>query len=417
MIIQSESMTRMHFVLILFFIFIVLFILPFHPTSAAKRDRYYVYTDSKLIRDQVGVIHEFGHVFSANLSSDQIRNLNREGIEVELVSNFNLEYSNIYEGEKLSNNQKVILSVPLDQTPWGIERIYNDSAITNTSGGEGIGVAILDTGVSRNHPDLKHRLNDCKDFTSVGTRSTCFDGNGHGTHVSGTVLADAGRDKNGIYGVAPQALLYAYKVCNDDGLCFGDSVAKAIITATDSGVKIISMSFGGSSLAQVEKEALDYADSKAVLLVAAAGNSGPNLNTIKYPAAYSKVIAVAATDNRDAVTDFSSRGINDGDFLIEELEVELAAPGEAIESTWNNGGYRTLSGTSMAVPHTSGLAAKLWASKSSDLNLDGLITSQEIRAIIYKKAMSNDIVLGIHSGIGDDPSSGAGLPTLTLQQS
>ena len=106
--------------------------------------------------------------------------------------------------------------------------------------------------------------------------------------------------------------------------------------------------------------AIDYAVDNGLLVVAAAGNDGPELGSIDYPGAYVKVIAVGAIDSNENVPDWSSRGINDGDYIIEEKEVEFGAPGVNIESTYNDGCYEYMSGTSMATPHVSGLAAKLW---------------------------------------------------------
>lgn len=373
--------------------------------------RYYVYSDSKPLREKLGVVQEFGHAFSAELTKDKLRNLQIEKVNFEPVTIFSLE-----ELEE-SAASKTISDIPLDQTPWGIERIYNDTTLSQTDGGIGIKVAVLDTGASKNHPDLKNRINECKDFTTISVRNTCFDGHGHGTHVSGIILADAGKDKTGIYGIAPDSRLNAYKVCNDSGFCFGDSVAKAIMTAADNGANIVSMSFAGPSLSSVEREAIDYAYSKGLLLVAAAGNTGPDLNSVRYPAAYSKVMAVAALDANNSVSDFSSRGINDGDYIIEESEIEVAAPGEGIESTWKNGGYSVLSGTSMATPHISGLAAKFWSSRSTDLNLDGVVSASEVRQTIQSRALTTDIFLGYHAGLGDDPASGFGLPTVPIHHS
>lgn len=290
---------------------------------------------------------------------------------------------------------------PSDQTPWGMEAVYNDPSLAATSGGAGVKVAVLDTGAKKDHFDLKNRIAQCKDFTRGGVRNGCNDGYGHGTHVAGTIAADGGSDGKGIYGVAPQATLYAYKVCGNSGLCWSDDVAAAIVHATDQGADIVSMSLGGSALASVEKNAIDYAVANGVLVIAAAGNSGPNLNTIEYPGAYVKVVAVAALNSLLSVADFSSRGVNDGDFVIEEREVEIAMPGVAVESTWNDGGYRTISGTSMATPHASGLAARNWQG-----------SADATRAWLQSRAALWDITSGQYAAVGDDPASGFGFPTV-----
>ena len=156
----------------------------------------------------------------------------------------------------------------------------------------------------------------------------------------------------------------AVKVCGNSG-CWSDDIARAIRYAADNGANIISMSLGGDSEGSLEKDAIAYAVSKGVLVVAAAGNDGPADGSIDYPGANADVVAVAALDSSRNVPDWSSRGVNDGDYVVEEREVELAAPGVSVQSTYKNGCYATMSGTSMATPHVSGLTAKLWQGSAS----------------------------------------------------
>ena len=263
---------------------------------------------------------------------------------------------------------------PENQITWGLKKIYDNNsldfdAVLNDNRGAGVNVAVLDTGVFKDHPDLKNKVILCKDFMS-GKRpqNTCVDGHGHGTHVSGSILANGGSDKLGILGVAPGANLFAFKVCTNGGSCFGDMIAAAIKEAERSGANIISMSFAGSKLSTVEKNAIDNALAKRndLLFIAAAGNSGPSSNTIKYPAAYHKVVAVAAVDSSLSVASFSSRGIDDIWQDGKDRLVEVSGPGVAVESTMNDGAYATWSGTSMATPHISGLAANVWSLANGD---------------------------------------------------
>jgi subtilisin len=293
------------------------------------------------------------------------------------------------------------------QITWGLKKIYNEpnlnfDMVLAAQGTANVNVAVLDTGVFKDHPDLINRILLCKDFTSGRVKNTCSDGHGHGTHVSGSVLADGGSDKLGILGVAPTANLFAFKVCTNGGFCFGDAVAAGIKEAERRGANIISMSFGGSSFATVEKNAIDNALNKRqnnddLLFVAAAGNSGPNYNTIKYPAAYHKVVAVAAVDSGLNVASFSSRGI-DGWEVGKDRLVEVSGPGVAVESTMNDGAYATWSGTSMATPHISGLAANVW---SSSVNPD----ATSIRS--WLQSNSDDIDQNLY-----DNASGFGFPHL-----
>jgi subtilisin len=306
---------------------------------------------------------------------------------------------------------------PEDPTPWGIESVYNNQSITSTSGGAGVIVAILDTGVA-SHLDLKAPV-QCKDFTSrTGVKDgTCSDGNGHGTHVTGTILASGGADGLGIWGVAPEANYFAYKVLGNSGSGSWDGLAAAIRTAADNGANIISMSLGGSSAPTYVQDAIDYAYGKGTLVVAAAGNSGPNVDTIEYPGAYANAVAVAAiemisgnTGSGDStslsnlrITSFSSRGAanSSGADGIQEREVEIAGPGAYVESTSNQGGYVKYSGTSMATPHMAGLAAKNWQGGAS-----------QTRNWLQNQAKKYDVTQANSGGAGTgyDYASGYGGP-------
>ncbi|QPC45658.1 S8 family peptidase [Mangrovibacillus cuniculi] len=311
-------------------------------------------------------------------------------------------------------------AAPTDQTPWGIEAMYEDANITATSGGKDVRVAVLDTGAKKDHQDLASRVEQCKDFTGFLfplRNGSCSDLNGHGTHVAGTVLADGGSNKTGIYGVAPEASLWAYKVLGNTGSGFSDDIAYAIRHAADEGKRlgvktIISMSLGSSGKDTLITDAVKYANANGALVVAAAGNSGPNENTIGYPGALPEAIAVAALENTFEngtyrVADFSSRGVKAtaGDFSITEKDVELSAPGRNILSTWIDGGYNSISGTSMATPHVSGLAAKIWAQNPS-------LSAQQLRTELQNRAKANDINGGLHAAAGDDIASGFGFPTV-----
>lgn len=277
---------------------------------------------------------------------------------------------------------------PTTPVPWGITRVNGGS------GGAGMVVAVLDTGVKTDHPDLKDNIVGCYDVQTPFIKTKCKDGYGHGTHVAGTVAANGK-----IKGVAPEAKIIAIKVCSDRGWCWSDDVARGVRYAADKGANIINLSLGGSSMTTDEKNAIDYAVGKGLLVVAAAGNSGPGENTIKYPGAYDKVLAVGAIDSSDAIANWSSRGNNyvTTAWLVEERDIEFAAPGVAIESTYKDGCYATWSGTSMATPHVAGLAAKVWQGSQG-------VT----RIYLQDRARNNYPDIGRS---GDDPDAGFGLPT------
>ncbi|MGE7983130.1 S8 family peptidase [Solibacillus sp. NPDC093137] len=301
------------------------------------------------------------------------------------------------------------------QVPWGIKAIYNNSSLTSTSGGSGVNIAVLDTGVNTSHPDLANNVEQCKDFTTATTvvNNSCTDRNGHGTHVAGSALADGGSDQGGVYGVAPDADLWAYKVLTDSGSGYSDDIAAAIRHAADQATStrtktVINMSLGSSANNSLISSAVNYAYSKGVLVVAAAGNSGYAQGTIGYPGALPNAIAVAALENVQQngtyrVADYSSRGYasTDGDYVIQQGDIEISAPGSAIYSTWYNGGYNTISGTSMATPHVSGLAAKIWAQNPS-------WSHTQLRSNLQTRAKAVDIKGGYGAATGDDYASGFG---------
>ena len=377
--------------------------------------RYSVESDNPILKALLGVNHEFPGVFSTELTPTQVGLLNTLGIKTESVQLYHIAgkpglcgNGNLDKGEQCdlgfscpdgyTCNEKCRCveetappersCYPSVQNPWGILKVNGGS------GGAGVTVAVLDTGVYKDHLDLKANVEDCKDTTKRGIKNGCTDRDGHGTHVSGTIAANGGSDTLGIYGVAPEAKLMAIKVCGPAG-CWCDDIAAAIRYAADNGANIISMSLGGNTQSSLIKNAIDYAvNVKKVLVVAAAGNDGPADGSIDYPAANVEVIAVGAIDSGEAVPTWSSRGINDGDYIVEEREIEFAAPGIAVESTWNNGCYNTISGTSMATPYIAGLAAKLW-------DTDAATT----RTNLQELAKLHDLYLA-----GDDTATGFGLP-------
>ncbi|MGV2938789.1 S8 family serine peptidase [Mesobacillus sp. LC4] len=375
------------------------------------------------VKEQYGKRWDFGKQgFTAEVNSKQYQALlKNKNIEVSQVGIHTIDArveGNSNSKGKGKGDYTVQASYPSDQTPWGIQAIYNDNYIQATSGGNGIKVAVLDTGINRNHIDLTDNVEQCKDFTqsySSMVNGSCTDRQGHGTHVAGTAVANGGYDGAGVYGVAPEAELWGYKVLGDNGSGYSDDIAGAIRHAADEGVRtgtkvVISMSLGSSGKDSMIASAVDYAYSKGALVVAAAGNSGPSANTIGYPGALTNAIAVASLDNTfvngtHKVSDFSSRGnpYTDGDYYIQEKDVEVAAPGGGIYSTAVDGNYTTMSGTSMATPHISGLAAKLWSANKSWSN-------SQLRSEIQRRAKLYDIKGGSGAATGDDYASGFGFP-------
>lgn len=220
------------------------------------------------------------------------------------------------------------------------------------AGTGGATLAVIDSGLDLTHPEFRGKVgdlvNDCRNFlTATGTNIPgCQENNVHGTHVAGTAAAITDNE-TGIAGVGFDADLMVLQACTQ--VCFTADTSAAMIYAADNGADVSNMSFGGAEPAQTMQDAVEYADDQGMLQVAAAGNSGPDPDTVGYPAGFEPVVSVSATDANDEIADFSSRG----------PEVDVAAPGDAILATLPATLYGELSGTSMASPHVAGLGALL----------------------------------------------------------
>ncbi|MBI2853966.1 MAG: S8 family serine peptidase [Chloroflexi bacterium] len=235
---------------------------------------------------------------------------------------------------------------------WGMDQIQMPQAWDITQGSPAVKIAILDTGIDQDHPDLAAKIVANQNYTSSSTVDDLY---GHGSHVAG-IAAAITNNSTGVAGVGFDSSLMNVKVLDDSGSGYYSWISSGITWAADNGAKVINMSLGGRSGSSTLQSAVDYAWSKGVVVVAAAGNNGNSVPS--YPAYYSNTIAVAATDQSDARASFSTYG----------SWVDVAAPGVNIFSTLPNhanaiGGlnYDYLSGTSMATPHVAGLAALIWA--------------------------------------------------------
>jgi len=242
---------------------------------------------------------------------------------------------------------------PSEVLPWGVNRIDAD-LVWGTTTGDPIKVAIVDTGIDVKHPDLIDNLKG--GVSAVGYTSSYNDDNGHGTHVAG--IAAAIDNEIGVIGVGPKIDLYAVKVLNRRGSGYLSDVIEGLDWAISNGMQVVNMSLGTASNVLLFQEAVQRVNAAGIVQVAAAGN---NYGAVIYPAAYSEVIAVSATDSSDAIASWSSRG----------PEIDLAAPGVSIYSTYKGQTYKTLSGTSMAAPHVAGTAALVLNSAISNYDLDG----------------------------------------------
>lgn len=259
-------------------------------------------------------------------------------------------------------------------TPTGVRRVGAGSLVNK---GVGVGVAVIDTGIDLSHPDLTNATSG----KSCVIGKTANDDNGHGSHVAGTIGAQD--NAFGVVGVAPGVTLYAVKVLNARGsgtwsqvICGIDWVAS---NAAAKNIKVASMSLGGggsndnncgNTNNDAMHQAICNATAKGITFVVAAGNSATNLDTF-VPAAYPEALTVTAMSDSDGAPGSlggpPSCRTNEGDdvpatfsnFAVSATAIghTIAGPGVCILSTWKSGGYNTISGTSMATPHVSGIAA------------------------------------------------------------
>lgn len=241
------------------------------------------------------------------------------------------------------------LEVPNDPSypsQWGLEKIAAPGGWNITHGLASVTVAVADTGIDGNHPDLGSKIAVAVDCTNSCVTVSASDGNGHGTHVAGIASAVT-NNGIGVAGVGYDSSLASVQVLDSSGSGYYSWIANGIIWASDNGAKVINLSLGGTSSSATLQNAINYAWNKGVVVAAAAGNSGSTRR--HYPAYYSPAIAVAATDVNDTRASFSTYG----------SWVDVAAPGLNILSAYK-GDYAYLSGTSMATPFVSGLAGLLF---------------------------------------------------------
>ncbi|KHF41784.1 protease [Halalkalibacter okhensis] len=223
---------------------------------------------------------------------------------------------------------------------WNLDQIEIDEG-WNLSGGQGIKIAVLDTGVDPNHLDIAEKLGP--GYNSFDDSSDFSDAHGHGTHVAG-VAAALTNNVTGIAGVSWDSTILPVKVLNDEGEGSSFEVAKGIYWAVEQGADVINMSLGDYYSSDLLHDAIRYAYEQDVVLIAASGND--NVEDPMYPAQYEEVFTVAAVDEAKNRAFFSNYGEH----------VDISAPGEHIPSLFPDNNYVVMSGTSMAAPHVAGLA-------------------------------------------------------------
>ncbi|MFJ3922241.1 S8 family serine peptidase [Streptomyces sp. NPDC090022] len=244
------------------------------------------------------------------------------------------------------------------QATWGLQAILaTETALT----GRGVGVAILDTGIQEDHPDLTARLRQSASFVPG---QAVDDGHGHGTHCAGTACGPRNPATGPRYGVACEADIYVAKVLSNQGRGSDGQILDGINWAMDqAGVRVISMSLGGAvalgaGFSRIYERAARQCIKRGKLIIAAAGNESRrplDLRPVGSPANCPSVLAVGAIAPDFTIAPFSCAGLNP-----HGGGVDLVGPGVDVLSTWPNGGYRRLAGTSMATPHVAGVTALLW---------------------------------------------------------
>jgi subtilisin len=337
------------------------------PTGAGDKEVQVIVlfddeVDKKTIKDVGGkIIREYEYIpgVVVTLSSGKINALEKKG-KVDSVD-IDAKVQIAAKGGKPGKPDK-----PGDEDPqpdeepsWGYLRIdADDSGQT----GLGVKVAVLDTGIDTDHPDLYV----AGGVNIFNTRKRYDDDNGHGTHCAGIIAA---KDNTiGVIGVSPGVSLYAVKVLNRYGSGSYSTIISGIEWAITNDMDVISMSLSGTSDVQALEDACIEAVNNDVVVVAAAGNQYDNYDA--YPASYASVISVGATDSNDDLADFSN--INDAMYLV--------APGVGITSTYKGGDYRTWDGTSMACPHVAAVAALVIEVSGSDWSVS------DVQTIIFNTA-------------------------------
>ncbi|MFF1902561.1 type VII secretion-associated serine protease mycosin [Kitasatospora sp. NPDC058218] len=273
---------------------------------------------------------------------------------------------------------------------WALKLFEAEKKVWPVSQGEGVIVGLLDSGVNQDHQDLAGQVLAGADFSGANSDGR-VDSDGHGTSMASLIAGHGHGAQDGVMGLAPKAKILPVRLtANGEGTGLQqNSLASAIRFAADHGAKVVNLSIGGASRFDSQvREAVNYAVSKDVLLVAAAGNSGGNLKTVEYPAAFPGVVAVGAVDDGGRIWERSTSG----------PEITLAAPGvEVYQATAKSASsYGIGNGTSDATAYVSATAALIRS------KYPGLSAGQVINRMIKSATPPGDgsAVPDAHYGYG-----------------
>lgn len=316
----------------------------------------------------------------------------REIIEVGRNQDGRLELFVVNNALRLVHRWQTNVNIDPDRDAWNLDALSVENVWDRGITGRGVIVAVLDTGMDLDHVDLINNIwtnpgevagngrdddgngfvDDIHGWDFAYRDNRPEDRGGHGTHVAGIIAAEANRV--GVTGVAPFATVMPVQVLSNDGTGSSNDIARGIRYAVDNGANVINISLGGNYNNPAVAAEIQYARSQNVLIVAGSGNDGAN--SPLYPAAYSKqypnVLSVGAHDSNNVEAGITNKVGNSG-------AVQVDAPGVDIYSTTVQDGYRFLTGTSMAAPHVSGIAALV-------ISANPTLTADQLRQVLVRSS-------------------------------
>ncbi len=354
------------------------------PTSAGPTERFFVHPRTGIIGDAISAIEAIGGtiVFEYDNFDFVVAEI-PDGEQDTLLDDFRISLIERDDDVGIPSDWFPSLSDilgpgenddcsthPDQRSSWGWERIGADGL---EASGSTVDIGILDTGIQSNHCSLS--VAGGRNFSSRMSPSDYEDRHGHGTHVAG--VASALDNDLGVIGVAPGANLYAIKVLDDRGSGQYSSLVAGIDWCLSNDIELISMSLGGDEESVSVDQAIEEATAAGHLLLCAAGNEGNDgqgcsQETMTYPATHPDVIATTAMNEDESLASYSSVG----------TAIDLLAPGSDIISTYVGNEYASASGTSMACPFATGVAALVWSNRGEA----GPGPNQEVRTILEESA-------------------------------